>query len=74
MDNDQLDELERRAMQWFRDADGYEYPIDGDNLLALITAARRPEVPPPQKEWMGLAPSTTHNITIPEFPKDPDHG
>ena len=45
MDNDQLDELERRAMQWFRDADGYEYPIDGDNLLALITAARRPALP-----------------------------
>ena len=38
-----------------------------DAILAMLSAA--PKVTPPQKEWMGLAPSTTHNITIPEFPK-----
>ena len=38
-----------------------------DAILAMLSTA--PKVTPPQKEWMGLAPSTTHNITIPEFPK-----
>jgi hypothetical protein len=47
----------------------------GDTLHAAVLSAYRamlsaaPKVTTPQKEWMGLAPSTTHNITIPEFPK-----
>ena len=43
MDNDIPDELERRLKQWERDTDAASYPIDCDELLALITAARRPE-------------------------------
>lgn len=42
-----------------------------DAILALfaLSPAPAPKVTLPQNEWMGLAPSTTHNITIPEFPK-----
>ena len=45
MDNDKLDldELERRLTQWERDTDAASYPIDCDELRALITAARRPK-------------------------------
>ena len=43
MDNDKLDELERRVEQWSEDTDGRSYIITCDEILALITAARRPE-------------------------------
>ena len=43
MDNDKLDELERRVEQWSEDTDGRSYIITCDELRALITAARRPE-------------------------------
>ena len=45
MDSDKLTELERRLTQWERDTGAASYPIDCDELRALITAARRPALP-----------------------------
>ena len=45
MTNAALTELERRLTQWERDTDAASYPIDCDELRALITAARRPALP-----------------------------
>jgi hypothetical protein len=38
-----------------------------DAILAMLLAA--PKETPPRNQWIPMAPATTHNITIPEFPK-----
>ena len=63
MDNDKLDELTQRLTQWERDTDAASYPIDCDELRALITAARRPALPDREAVARKLAELKGHRDT-----------